>query len=230
MSALSGALGALLKLVFEMINNYGLAIIIFTILVKLALYPLTRAQTKSMKEMQHVQPMIKQLQEKYKDNQQLMQQKVMEVYKEHKINPAAGCLPILIQMPILIGLFNVLREPVKYVFKSQAAYDAINTSFMWITDLAKPDVVLLGGFEMPWILPILAALTTYFASAMMNAKTPKTDKKDPTQMTQMMMLYMLPLMILWWGKTFPAGLTLYWVVSNVFQIAQQYIIMRPEKS
>jgi len=226
LGAISGALGSLLKLVFDMVNSYGVAIIIFTILVKLALYPLTRAQTKSMKEMQQVQPKIKEIQEKYKDNQQLMQEKVMQIYKEHKINPAAGCLPIVIQFPILIGLFNALREPAKYVFKSEAAYKAIDTSFAWLPSLSDPDVIMLGGMEIPWILPILAAITTYLATAMMNSKQP-AGKKDPTQM---MMLYLFPLMILWWGKSFPAGLTLYWVISNIFQIAQQYVIMKPEKN
>ena len=226
MAAISGALGSLLKLVFDTVNSYGLAIIIFTVLVKLALYPLTRAQTKSMKEMQQVQPKIKQIQEKYKDNQQVAQQKVMELYKEHKINPAAGCLPLVIQFPILIGLFNALKDPAKYVFKSEEAYNAINTSFAWLSNLSDPDVIMVGGLDLPWILPILAAITTYLASAMMNAKQ-SAGKKDTTQL---MMLYFFPLMILWWGRSFPAGLTLYWVVSNVFQIAQQYFIMKPDKN
>ncbi|OPJ55453.1 YidC/Oxa1 family membrane protein insertase [Alkalithermobacter paradoxus] len=221
MNIIPQTLGALLKLVFDIVGNYGLAIIIFTVIVKLALLPLTLTQSKSMKVMQEIQPKINEIKEKYRNDQQMMNQKVMEVYQENKINPMAGCLPLLIQFPILIGLFSSLRSPEVYVFGSEEAYRAIDTTFLWLSNLADPDVIMLGGIQLPWILPILAGATTYISSVMM---TTGQSKKDPTQA---MMTYLFPIMILWWGKSFPAGLTLYWVVSNIFQIAQQYFIMKP---
>lgn len=216
MAAISHALGTLLKFVFEMVNDYGLAIVLFTLIVKLALVPLTLKQTKSMKEMQVIQPKVKEIQEKYKNDKEVMNQKVMALYQEHKVNPMAGCLPLLVQMPILFGLFRALREPGIYVFGSPEVYNALDTSFLWMSNLSDPDL---------WILPILSALTTYVTSAMMQT-TPKGQKKDPNQM---MMTYMFPGMMFVMGRTLPAGLTLYWVVGNVFQIAQQYFIMKPVK-
>lgn len=217
MASISYALGSLLKLIFEALNDYGLAIIVFTVVVRLGLLPLTLKQTKSMKEMQVIQPKIKEIQEKYKNDKELMNKKVMELYQIHKVNPMAGCLPLIVQFPILIGLFRTLREPGLYVFGSEEVYKALDTSFLWMDNLSQPDL---------WILPILAALTTYLTSAMMQT-TPKGQKKDSTQM---MMTYFFPAMMLVWGRGFPAGLTLYWVVGNVFQIAQQYFIMRPSKN
>jgi len=214
LNALARPLGALLKLIFDLTNNYGMSIILFTIVVKLVTVPLTIKQTRSMKEMQEIQPKLKKLQEKYKTDKEQLNVKTMELYKEHNISPFGGCLPLLIQFPIIIGLFAVIREPGLYVFESQAAYEAINTSFLWLSNLASSD---------PWILPILAGVTTYLSSVTMTAKGTKPDQ------TQKMMTYMMPVMIFWWGKSFPAGLTLYWVISNGFQIAQQLIIRRPQK-
>jgi YidC/Oxa1 family membrane protein insertase len=210
----ASSLGALLKIVYDVVGNYGWAIVLFTVIVKLALLPLTLSQTKSMKAMQEIQPKIKEIQEKYKNDQQKMNEKVMQLYKDNKVNPMAGCLPLLVQFPILIGLFKALKNPATYVFGSEAAYKAIDTSFLWLSNLSDPEKI---------ILPLLAGLTTYISSAMM---TPKESRKDSTQV---MMLYFFPIMIFWWGRSFPAGLTLYWVVSNVFQIAQQQFIIKPAK-
>ncbi|QUH19351.1 YidC/Oxa1 family membrane protein insertase [Alkaliphilus sp. B6464] len=215
MNALARPLGALLKLIFDLTNNYGLSIILFTVVVKLLTVPLTIKQTKSMRELQEIQPKLKKLQEKYKNDKEQLNIKTMELYKEHNISPFGGCLPLLIQFPIIIGLFAALREPGIYVFESQAAYEAINTSFLWLSNLSKPDPYL-------WGLPLLAGLTTYLSSVTMTAKGATADQ------SQKIMTYFMPIMIFWWGKSFPAGLTLYWVVSNVFQIVQQLIIRRPQ--
>jgi YidC/Oxa1 family membrane protein insertase len=177
-----------------------------------------------MKSMQLIQPKMDEIKKKYQNDPDKQNQKIMELYKEHKVNPLAGCLPLLIQFPIIIGLFNALREPVKYVFGTEAAYKIADTGFLWVNNLASPDVILLGGISIPFILPILAAITTYIQSAMMS---PKGGKKDPTQT---MMLYMFPIMMLFWGISFPAGLLLYWVAGNIFQIVQQYILSKPSKA
>ena len=121
MNIISNALGHVLRIIFELVQNYGLSIILFTIVVKVLLLPLTIKQTKSTKAMQDIQPKILEIQTKYKDKPEKQQQEIMKIYTEAKINPLAGCLPLLIQMPILIALFSVLREPVTYgVFVDQA--------------------------------------------------------------------------------------------------------------
>lgn len=224
MSQLSYLFGSLLKLIYNVIGDYAISIIVFTVVVKLLLLPLTLTQTKSMKSMQLIQPKMDEIKKKYQNDPDKQNQKIMELYKEHKVNPLAGCLPLLIQFPIIIGLFNALREPVKYVFGTEEAYKIADTGFLWVKNLASPDVILLAGISIPFILPILAAITTYIQSAMMS---PKGGKKDSTQN---MMLYMFPIMMLFWGVTFPAGLLLYWVAGNIFQIAQQYVLSKPSKN
>lgn len=214
MNALAKPLGALLKLIYDWTNNYGLSVVLFTIVVKLITVPLTIKQTRSMKEMQSIQPEIKKLQEKYKDDKEQLNVKTLELYKEHNINPFSGCLPLLIQLPIIIGLFAALREPARYVFESEAVYQAINTSFLWLPNLAEKDPYI-------WGLPLLAGITTYLSSVTMSTGA-------PADQNQKMMTYFMPIMIFWWGMSFPAGLTLYWVVSNIFQVIQQLIVRGPQ--
>ena len=182
-------------------GSYGLAIILFTILLKIVLYPLTLKQMKSMYMMKELGPKIKEIQDKYKKKDpQKMQQKVMEVYKEHNVNPMAGCVPLLIQMPILLALFQSLRT---FVYS-----DVNHAKFLWITNLSD----INNEF---FILPGLAAITTYLQTKM------TTNTADQTQK---MMLYMMPVMIAWFSMQVPAGLALYWVTFNIMGIAQQYLI------
>ena len=131
MNIISNALGHVLRIIFELVQNYGISIILFTVLVKVLLLPLTIKQTKSTKAMQDIQPKIQEIQTKYKDKPEKQQQEIMKLYQEYKINPLAGCLPLLIQMPILIALFSVLREPVTYgVFTDQAQFATCKRFFM----------------------------------------------------------------------------------------------------
>lgn len=182
------------------VPNYGIAIILLTILIKMALYPLTNKQMKSMLSMQQLQPKVKEIQNKWKaKDPQKMQQMIMELYKENNVNPAAGCLPLLVQMPILFALY-----------KSLFAFPYINeahASFIWVQNLSARDPY--------FILPVLAGVTTYFQSKM------TTTTNDPTQK---MMLYTMPVFIAWVSGTVPAGLALYWVVFNVVGIIQQFFI------
>lgn len=179
--------------------SYALAIIFLTVIIKTALYPLSKKQMVSMKKMQKLAPKIKEIQDKYKGKDpQKMQQKVMAVYSEHNVNPMAGCLPILIQMPILIALYRALLD-----------YDFIN----------KQDAYLFGIYlaerDPTYILAILAATTTFFQSKL----TSNTQDQ-----TQKMMLYTMPLFIGWIAATVPAGLALYWVVFNLVGALQQFYI------
>lgn len=182
--------------------SYGLAIILLTILIKLVLYPLNQKQMVSMKRMQEIQPKIKELQEKYKNkDQQKMQQKMMELYKEHNVNPMAGCLPILVQMPILIALYRSLLH---IEFKNIE-----HAGFIWINSLSDKDPF--------FILPVLAGVTTYMQSKL---------TVSTVDQTQRMMLYMMPVFLAWISTTVPSGLVLYWVVFNILGFAQQFLVNR----
>ncbi|MDD2572933.1 MAG: YidC/Oxa1 family membrane protein insertase [Bacillota bacterium] len=214
-NAIAVPLGKLLFYIYSLVNSYGLSIVIFTILVKLILMPLTIKQTKSMKQMQELNPKIKALQKKYGHDKQKLNEKTMELYRQHNANPfTSGCLPLLLQLPILFALFQVLRLPETYVFTPET-YDAVGKSFLWIKDLSATGS-LLKDYKDPikWILPILAAGTTYYQSKMV---TPKN-----VEGTQNTMNTIMPLMIGYFSFSFPAGVTLYWVLSNTFQIVQQY--------
>lgn len=217
MAGLYNLLGSFLKLVYDLTGHYALAIIIFTIAIKVILLPLTFAQMKSMKAMQAIQPKIDEIKKKYPNNQDKQNQMIMELYKTYNVNPFMGCLPLFIQFPILIGLFRVLRDPVQFVFGTEAAYKAADTGFFWIKSMSVPDVIMVGTIALPFILPIVAAITTYIDSALMQ----KGQEKN--QMTTTM-TYMMPLLILFWGRSFPAGLSLYWAVSNIFSILQKFVI------
>lgn len=180
------------------VPNYGIAIILLTITVKMVLFPLTVKQMRSMKITQQLQPKIKEIQERHKDPQKA-QMAMMELYKQYGASPLAGCLPLLLQMPVLIGLYSTLN---KFKFPEHAG-------FLWISNLKDPD---------PWyILPVLAGATTFLVQWM------TTNMQDQTQRT---MLYVMPVFIGWLTIKFPSGLGLYWVVSNIVSAIQQYFINR----
>ena len=181
--------------------SYGYAIILLTIIVKFLLYPLTVKQVKSMKAMQEIAPKMKKIQEKYKDNPQVMQQKVAALYKEAGVNPLAGCLPLLVQMPILMGMYYSL-----YNLEYPSADAA---QFLWLPSLSEADPY--------YILPILNVLTTFY-------QTRQTSDMSNPQMKMMMLI--MPLFIGFISINFPSGLVLYWVVMNICQILQQWWIYR----
>lgn len=182
------------------IPSYALAIILLTILIKVALYPLSKKQMRSMVMMQKLGPEIKTIQDKYKGKDpQVMQQKIMELYKEHNVNPMAGCLPLLIQMPILIALYRALFA---FPYLNEA-----HAHFFWVKSLSDKDPY--------FILPLLAAATTFMQTKL------TTNAQDQTQKT---MLYVMPIMIGWISSTVPSGLALYWVVFNVVGTIQQWFI------
>lgn len=219
-------LGGLLKLVYDLVSKvgtepkyvsfYAIAIILTTIIFKLIILPIGISQTRSMKKMNDIQPKLKEIQEKYKNDPQTMQAKQMKVYKDNKVNPFSSCLILIIQLPILLGFFKALGDPIKYVFKSPELYNSISKTFFWITDLEKPDPLL-------WGLPLVAAITTYLQSVTMNTGQQLDSQAATTQKT---MNIFLPIMVWFGAKSFSAGLALYWVVSNIFQIIQQMISNR----
>ncbi|VEJ09561.1 membrane protein insertase YidC [Actinobacillus delphinicola] len=198
---ISKPLFSLLNFIHSLVKNWGIAIIIVTIIVKALLYPLTRAQYTSMAKMRMLQPRIQEMRERFGDDKQSMSQEMMRLYREEKVNPLGGCLPIFLQMPILIALYYMFMEAVEL---RHAPF------FGWIQDLAAPDPY--------YILPILMGVSMFFLQKM--SPTPTTD---PTQ--QKIMTYM-PVVFTVFFLFFPAGLVLYWLVSNLITITQQQIIYR----
>ncbi len=215
MSFLYQAFGFVLFHIYNLVQNYGIAIILFTILVKCCMLPLNLKQTRSMRETQALQPELKNLQKKYKNNPEKLNQETMKLYKLYNVNPMAGCLPLLVQLPIIYGLFGALRNPAQWVF-TNGDVSAIAERFLWIPDLGAPDPM--------YILPILCVVMTFITQKfMMSAQ----GNGDPSQeQTQKMMLYIMPLFIGFAAISMPAGVALYWVVQNVFTFAQQFYSMR----
>ncbi|HBR59549.1 MAG TPA: hypothetical protein DEA86_03660, partial [Deltaproteobacteria bacterium] len=199
---LAGPLLDLLRLIYGYVGNYGVAIIILTIIVRLVLFPLTFKGMKSMKRMQQLSPRMKKLQAKYKNNKEKLNKEMMELYRKNRVNPLGGCLPMLLQIPVFFALYSSLSS----------AVELRHAPFMfWISDLSQPDG--LG------ITPLLMGASMYFQQKL----TPQTAMMDSTQAKVMQML---PFIFTIFTFTFPSGLTLYWVTSNVLSIAQQQIINR----
>ena len=227
-------LGMLLKIIFDFVGDYGYSLIIFTILTKVLLLPINIKQTESTKRMNEINPKMKEIQEKYKNDKEKMNQKLIELYKEHNYNPASGCLPALIQMPILFALFYVIREPVKYVFLDPQVFEGISKNFWWLIDLGKPEMsatlIKVAGFGVPILSFLLSALKTYYQMKMINTKKANKEKGKPdqSQQTQSMMTNIMPIMFGWITLNVPSGLALYWVVGNIFTIFQQYFMMKPQ--
>ena len=191
------------------IHNYGIAIILLTFLVRIIFWPLTHKSTVSMKKMQDLQPKLKELQATLKDNPQKLQKETWALYRENKVNPMSSCLPMLIQIPVFIALFTVLRSAVELRY----------APFLWIADLSEPENLLAGVLPIPLnILPFLMSATM----ALQSYLTPSTG--DPQQ--QKMMMIMMPIMMLFMFYSFPAALSLYWTVSQVLSIVQMLMIRR----
>jgi len=222
---------------YSIVGDFGVAIIILTVIIKSLLIPLSRKQIESQKEMQKLQPKIKELQKKYKKNKEQLSKKTMALYKEHKVNPAAGCLPLIIQMIIFITMYRVilnvsggatLTVQADKLYSFVPAPEVINGLFLGILQLSKPNI----------ILAILTAAAQFYQLKMMQTKNTKQDKKkkdkknsaepDFASIMQNQMLYIVPIMTLFIGLKFPSGLALYWLASTSFMIAQQWFIAYKE--
>ncbi|HZR99038.1 MAG TPA: YidC/Oxa1 family membrane protein insertase [Chloroflexota bacterium] len=201
----------------ELTGSSGLAIILFTIGVKVVLFPLTWQQIKSQRAMMLLQPELKKAQKKYAKDRVKLQEETMRIYKEANVNPAAGCLPLFIQMPIWFALYQALQH--------LAANEPIfQQGFLWITSLAHPDLLpwTLPGSTTPIpnpLLPVVTALTQLVIQRMM---TPPTMDPQQAQMNKAMQF--MPIMFLFFSFNFPAGLVLYWVTSNLVSMVQQYFL------
>ena len=216
--------------IYSILGNFGLAIILFTILVRMVTYPLTIQQLKGASKMQEMQKSKEYLamQKKYKKDKQKLQQEQMKLYKEKGVNPLGSCLPTLIQFPVIIGLYqSIIRAlavtPMQmtalfyniYPFSDVAKLLPIDSTFLWM-DLSQPERLYVFGYGIP-VLAIIVLITTYFQSRLITP--PSQPGEQGAQMTQMMNLYM-PLLMGYLALTFAAGLALYFVTSNVITILQ----------
>ena len=205
----------LLKLIYSVVHNYGVAIIVLTILVRVATLPIVSRQMKSMERMRALQPEVTALQEKHKDDKQQLSQETMKLYRERGVNPLGGCLPMLLQFPVFIGLFFALRSSIEL---RNAPF------FGYITDLSAPATLfVVPGLDLPVrLLPILMGLSMVVQQRM----TPMTI--DPAQARMMMTI--MPVMMTVLFYQFPSGLVLYWMVSNVLGIAHQAWVGRQQRA
>jgi len=206
----------LLKFLRMFIPNYGLVIIVFSLIIKLALHPLTRTSMRSMRKMQALNPMMTEIREKYKDDPQKMNAQVMNLYKEYGVNPASGCLPLLLQMPILFALYAVFRSSIEL---RQAHFVA------WITDLSIPDAMA----KLPFTIPFFS-ITNVSGLALAMAVTMFVQQKmTVTDPRQKAMVWMMPIMMMLIFNSLPAGLNLYYFVFNLLSIGQQMWFNRQHK-
>lgn len=214
---------AILNATYKVIPNYGVSILILTLLVKMVLFPLTRKSQMSMVRMQQLQPLIGQLKEKFKGDKSKMGQEQMKLFKQHGVNPMSGCLPLFLQMPVFFALFRTL----------QSSFEMRHAPFVsWISDLSEPDRLFHLSFTLPvlgdWfnVLPILMGIAS-FAQMKLTPKTSTSD--DPQAKMQQKMMQIFPLVFPVILYSFPSGLVLYWTASTLIGIGEQMLIRRSVK-
>lgn len=224
MNFLYSILATIIEALYKVTGNFGLAIIGVTIITKIVTLPLTLKQDKSMKAMKEIQPEIDKIKEKYSNDSKLMNQKIMELYQERKINPAGGCLPLIIQMPILFALFGVLRmnQEVLATLGTEVNGVLVNVVYPYthLPTIPSSETFLwlaLGNPDPFFILPILNGILSFVQQKL-------TGNSENPQMKQMM--YMFPIMMVFISYKMPAGLQVYWVTSTLIGIVQQYWIVK----
>ncbi|MBQ7751817.1 MAG: YidC/Oxa1 family membrane protein insertase [Clostridia bacterium] len=287
-------LGFIIRSIYELVQNYGLSIILFTIVVKLILMPLQAKSQKSMKKQQKIQPIIAELQKKYANDQQKLQAEMMKVYKENGVSMTGGCLPLLIQFPILIGLYSVIRRPITYIkgvnFADETVLERVKTVLAQMTEKFPEIVGKLSSLspeqlhknyqiqlstwadklglanEYGWhvnfkflgldlsgvpssalsaisrgdfsdigtvlliLIPVFAVLTTWLSMRQSQKLTQNPNVKqnddDPSQAMGKSMNMMMPIMTGFFTFSLPSGIGIYWIVSSIMQIVQQYVLDR----
>jgi YidC/Oxa1 family membrane protein insertase len=240
-NSLVDGMGAILAFLYSVIPNYGVAIIGLTVLVRLLLFPLTAKQARSMQKMQVIQPELKRLQAQYKNDRQKLNEEIMKFYKENQVNPMAGCLPLVLQMPVFFALFKVLSDPHKHLPTDSNLFQAFcaphldpkacgaapgypkGLSFMGM-DLGKAASELSGGFvdALPYFLLIALVVVTGYLQ-FKQTQSRQTAQANP-QMAMMGKIF--PVMFAFISYSLPSGVVLYFLVSNAWQIGQQALIFR----
>lgn len=206
---LSNAIAWLLKLLHSFIPNYGVVIIIFSLILKIVLHPLTKKSMDANLKMQRIQPQVQEIQTKYKSNPQQMQQELSKLYKEAGASPMSGCLPLLLQMPIFIALYNALRSTL----------DMRNAKFVgWLQDLSEPDPYLV----LPIIMAIFMIIQSLMTRPSKEALAKMDEKQQAMQQSTKMMTWLMPIMMFFIFRGLPSGLVLYYTVFNILSVAHQY--------
>lgn len=226
MNLLGQLMGFLMRNIYSMLETviptepehfsyYAMAVVLTTIIFKLILIPLSIKQAKSTAQMQRLQPKILEMQKKYGNDQQTLARKQQELYKEENVSLFGGCLPMLIQLPIMLAFYRIFLEPTTYVFSADF-YATMNKSFFWITDLSMKDPI--------FILPIIAAAATYLQSKVMQPPQPAGAGADQAAQMTNSMTMMMPIMIGVMTINMASGTVLYWAISNLFGIVQQKVV------
>lgn len=224
MNFLRTIFGEVLIFFYNLTDDYGLAIILLTLAVRIVTLPLSMKQMASTKAMQKIAPEQKKLQEKYKNDKEKLNMEMMKLYKENKVNPFGGCLPLLIQFPVLIAVFGVLRDPTIM----ESAIEGFSSFFMGWIDMNKAASELFKeatdvfGYVTPAIIPLLAGATTFLQTKLTTAGQGSAAGGMGT------MTLLMPFMIIVFSYNLPQGLPLYWLAGNVFSIVQHYIVARPK--
>jgi YidC/Oxa1 family membrane protein insertase len=207
-------------------HDLGVSIIVLTVIVRFILYPVAKKQIESQKKLQELQPEIKKLQEKYKGDKEKQGKALMEYYKEKKVNPASGCLPLVIQIVFFIALYRAFIAGLNFSSGCHDLYsfvgcpDQIHSNFFGLLDLTKPSIVLA----------VIAAAGQFIQTKMMVPAASVSGKKDDfSNIMNQQMVYLGPILTLFIGMKFPAGLAVYWIVNTLFAIVQQYIVMKKTK-
>jgi len=197
--------GLLLELLYSLVGNYGISIILLSLVIRLAMYPIYKKQITSTSNMAELQKKQQEIQKKYANDKETMNLKLSELYKENG-SPMAGCLPMIIQLIVISGLFILLRYPLNYISADDKMVFAVHESFLWMKDLSQPDL---------WILPILSGIATYLSFSMSQMGMPQ---QAGNPMGGKAMKFVFPIMIVWLARTYPAGLAIYWFISQVTQV------------
>ena len=223
LSSILEALNKVTGLIPEPFGGYGLAIILFTVIMRLALLPLDLKSRKANQKMQEVQPLLNEVNKKYKNDPDKLNKKTMEIYKEYQVNPLGGCLPMLLQMPLFFALFAALNS----ISAREIANESIN-SFLWIRNIWQPDSPLKSftngtsislfaeGFNGLFILPLLAGVTSFYQMKLTQPKGGNPQMKGFSTI--------MPLMSVWFCINYTASFAIYWVTANLFQIAQSLLL------
>ena len=205
-----------MNFIYGRVPNYGIAIIVLTILTKLVLWPLGSKSYKSMSEMKRLQPLMAEIREKYKDDKKMMNQEIMSLYRTYKINPMGGCLPMILQIPVFFALYRMLYQAIEL---RHAPF------FLWINDLSAPDRLFHFSFSIPFMQPPygIPVLTVIMGATMLLQQKMSPPPGDPTQAKMMMLM---PIVFTVIFINFSSGLVLYWLINNILSIAQQTYIQK----
>ena len=206
-------------------NDFGLAIVLLTVIIKLVFYPLTKKSLQSQKKLNELNPKIQQIKEKYKNNPKAQSEATLALYKENNINPIAGCLPLLIQIPIIFGLYRAIVEGLKP--------DSLNSLYGFIQNPGTINQISFGFIEIASKMPLMAVITgglQFIQSRKSSAQMKSSEASPQMKALNSQMLYFFPVMIIIIGWNLPAGLLLYWLATTAFSIVEMGLVNKPDKT